>query len=74
MKWYGTHTYKPNGEWDNDTFNGSDETVQVVLHTIVSVNQLSIYGAVLNWCEELALEFSKCSEGTGRHRTIQRPW
>ena len=82
-KWYGTHTYKPNEEWDNVAeimminlcesghpvfrgssaleredlksrgkgkssihSNGSDETVEVVLRTIISVNQLSIYGAV----------------------------
>ena len=35
-------------------FNGSDDTVKVVLRTIISVNQLSIYGAVADMCEELA--------------------
>ena len=27
-------------------FNGSDETIELVLRKIISVNQLSIYGAV----------------------------
>ena len=27
-------------------FNGSDETVEVILRTVISVNQLSVYGAV----------------------------
>ena len=47
-------------------FNGSDETVEVVLRTVNSVNQLSIYRAAADVCEELAWEISKCSEGTGR--------
>ena len=47
-------------------FNGSDETVEVVFCTIISVNQLSIYGAEADMCEELAWETSKCSEDTGR--------
>ena len=46
--------------------DGSDETVKVVLRTIISVNQLSIYGGVADMCEELASGISKCSEGTGR--------
>ena len=90
-KWNETHTYKPNGEWDNEImminfcesghpvfrgssalergdlkskgkgklsvhFFGDDKTVAVVLRTIISVNQLSIYGAVADTCEELAWE------------------
>ena len=27
-------------------FNGSDATIELILRTIISVNQLSIYGAV----------------------------
>ena len=102
-KWYGTHTYKPNGEWDNvaeimminfcesghPVFRGSgalergvskskgkgmssihchgnNETVEVVLRIIISVNQLSIYGAVAGMCEELDWAISKRSEGTER--------
>ena len=37
-------------------FNGSEETVEVVLRTSTSVNQLSIYGAVAGMCEELGWE------------------
>ena len=44
-------------------FNGSDETVEVVLRTIISVSQLSM---LAEGCEELAWKISKCSEGTGR--------
>ena len=47
-------------------FNGSDETVEVVLRTVISVNQLSVHGAVADMCEELAWEISKCSKGTGK--------
>ena len=42
-------------------FNGSDETVKVILRA-VSVNQPSVYGAVAKMCEELAWEISKCSK------------
>ena len=35
-------------------FNGSDETVQLILRKVISVNQLSIYGAVADLCRELA--------------------
>ena len=37
-------------------FNGSDETVEVILRTVISFNQRSVYGAVEEICEELALE------------------
>ena len=30
--------------------NGSEETVEVILRTVISVNQLSIYGAVADLC------------------------
>ena len=45
-------------------FSGSDETVEVILRTIISVNQLSVYGAVAEMCEELAWEISRNSMGT----------
>ena len=35
-------------------FNGSDETIELILCTVVSVNQLSIYGAVADLCKESA--------------------
>ena len=47
-------------------FCGDDETAEVVLRTIVSVNQLSTYGAVADMCDELAWRISGCSEGTGK--------
>ena len=31
-------------------FNGSEENIELIVHTIISVNQLSIYGAVV--CNE----------------------
>ena len=36
------------------------------IRTIISVNQLSIFGTVAEMCEEVAWEISICSEGTGR--------
>ena len=47
-------------------FCGDDKTVEVVLRTIISVNQLSIYGAVEDMCDELACRISDCSERTGK--------
>ena len=38
----------------------------MVLRTIISVNQLSIYGAVEDMCDELACRISDCSERTGK--------
>ena len=46
-------------------FCGDDKIVEVVLRTIISVNQLSIYGAVADMCDELACRISGCSERTG---------
>ena len=39
-------------------FNGSEENIELILRTIISVNQLSIYGAAADLCKE----FSKASE------------
>ena len=98
-KWCGTHTHKPDGEWDKTAegmmlkfaesghlvfrassalergelkskgkgvktihFNGSDETIELILRTIISVNQLSIYGAVADLCKELARDSSKAGK------------
>ena len=36
-------------------------TVALIFRTIISVNQLSFYGAVSDWCGELAQRFSDCS-------------
>ena len=43
-------------------FNGSEETIELILRTIISVTQLSIYGAVADLCTEL----SKDSEVAGK--------
>ena len=56
----------PLGEKLSFHFNGSDETVEVVLRTVISVNQLSVHGTVADMCGELALEIAKCSKGTGK--------
>ena len=45
-------------------FNGSDETVEWIHRTVISVSQLSVYGAVANMCGELARD-SSCA---GRRR------
>ena len=34
--------------------NGSEGTVELILRTVISVNQLSIYGAVADLCNRLA--------------------
>ena len=46
-------------------FNGSDDTVEVVFRTNISVNQLSIYGAVADMCDELDCRISGSSERSG---------
>ena len=43
-------------------FNGSDETIELILRTVISVNQLSVYGAVADLCKELARD----SSGAGK--------
>ena len=39
---------------------------EFVLRTIISVNQLNIYGAVADRCDELACRISDCSGRTGK--------
>ena len=53
-------------ELDLFVFCGDDDTAELFLRTIFSVNQLSIYGAVANMCDELACRISACSESTGK--------
>ena len=43
-------------------FNGSEENIELTLRTIISVNQLSIYGTVADLCKEL----SKDSDVAGK--------
>ena len=41
-------------------FNGSDDSIELILRTIVCVNQPSVYGAVADLCGELARD-SRCT-------------
>ena len=98
-KWYSTHEYKPQGEWDRVAeqmmlkfadsghpvfratsplsrgtlkskvrgklsihFCADGDTVETVFRTIISVNQLSIYGADSDLCEPC----ETCHVRTGR--------
>ena len=38
-------------------FNGGDETIELLLRAVTSANQLSIYGAVGDLCNELSESF-----------------
>ena len=40
-------------------YNGSEETVELILRTIISVNQLNIYGAVADLCNELFPDYAQ---------------
>ena len=51
-------------------FNGSDETVEVILRTVISLNQISNYGAVAGMCGELAWEVSRISRSTENVETV----
>ena len=44
-------------------FNGSEETIELILRTIVSANQLSINGAVADLCKELDPDSRSQTEG-----------
>ena len=35
-------------------FNGSEEIIEMILRAVISVNELSIYGAVADLCSELS--------------------
>ena len=98
-RWYSTHEYKPQGEWDrvaelvmikfgesgHTVFRSTSplsrgvlkskgvgklsihhcadlDTIETVFRTIISVNQLSMYGAVSDLCEEYRI----CQARTGR--------
>ena len=41
------------------TTTGSEETVELILRTEISVNQLSIYGAVADLCNELDPDYAE---------------
>ena len=40
-------------------YNGSEETVEVILRTVISVNQLSIHGAVADLRNELDPDYAE---------------
>ena len=54
-------------------FCGDAETIEVIFRTIISVNQLSIYGAVADMCEESILLFSDDSASAGRLAAQEEP-
>ena len=45
-------------------FNGSDDIVELILRTVIAVNQLSIYGAVADLCQGLARDPSGAGKPT----------
>ena len=47
-------------------FNGSDENIELLLRTVISANQLSVYGAIADLCRELS-EDSRASEKPEAH-------
>ena len=47
-------------------FCGDPQTVEVIFRTVISVNQLSAYGAVADMCEEVASRISNCSASMER--------
>ena len=49
-------------------FCADGDTIETVFHTIISVNQLSMYGAVSDLCEE----YSSCQTRTGRLVVAER--
>ena len=66
-KWHGTPAHLRRGELKSKGkgiksmhFNGSDDTIELILRTSISVNQLRFYGAVADLCGELARD----SQGT----------
>ena len=50
--------------------NGTDETFELILRTVISVNQLSVYGAAADLCGELARD----SKGTAERQRISNLW
>ena len=54
-------------------FCGVCETVEVILRTIISVNQLCVYGAIADLCEELASSISDYPTRTGRFVAREKP-
>ena len=49
-------------------FNGSNETIELLLRTVISANQLSIYGAITDLCDEVAKRIR------AQHLSIWKRW
>ena len=49
-------------------FNGCDETIELILRTVVAVNQFSVNGAVADLCGEFARDSKKVREDPERLR------
>ena len=43
--------------------NGSDENIELLLRTVISANQLSVYGAIADLCNEFFKDL-RCSRET----------
>ena len=64
---FGTRSFEKQREWQLSIhFCGEPQTVEVVLRTIISVNQLSVYGTEADMCDELASRISDCSASRRR--------
>ena len=50
--------------------NGSDDTIELILRTIISVNQLSVYGAVADLCGEFAKD-SRCTINPAANENLE---
>ena len=71
-KWYFMNIDRPQGEWDRvaelmminvgERRHPVFRAIETIFRTIISVNQLSIYGAVSDLCDE----YSSCQARTGR--------
>ena len=43
-------------------FNGSEDTTELILRTVISVNQLSVYGAVAGFASRISQKLTRCRE------------
>ena len=58
----GLPVFRASNALERGELNGGDETIELILRTVISDNQLSVYGAVADLCEELARD----SAGAGK--------
>ena len=52
------------GEKIPNHYNSDSATAELLFRMIISVNQLSLYGAVSDWCGELAQQISEHSSSS----------